>query len=399
MADYLYEAFDESGATLTGLIEAESRKEALEKLQAQELSVSSLELKKKPNESLALFDGVGLSDLEYFTTEMSLLLDSGVRVNRGIEIILKSTEKKKFKQILVGINADLRNGKSLADSMSEYPDVFDALYINLIRLGESSGSLSSIFTGLAEDLTYKRTLRGNIISALTYPSVILAVCIMSIVFIFNYIIPQMSGLFESIDDLPVYTQLLLDTSAWMQQYQLFLFAGIIALIIAIIAGLKKPAIKARWDRLVSSLPGIRKPILLVERIRFCGSLSLMLNAGMKVNQAMELCIGNLSNSRLIRQVEIALTKVRSGNRLTTALEQTELFPPVYTSLLEVGEESGNLERIFREITRRTREDFTHWTNKMTTLIEPLLILFMGVLVGGVVIIMLLSMVSVNDIGI
>lgn len=209
----------------------------------------------------------------------------------------------------------------------------------------------------------------------------------------------MSTMFEGVKDLPWYTSFILDTSEWMISYQWFLVFGIVVLILGIKEGLKKPKFNEWLQTFSLKLPVVSTAVKTVERIRFNSGLAMMIKAGIPIDRALNLSLGSIKNLLLQREIAIAMKKVRRGSALTPALQQTSIYPPFYISLLEVGEESGNLESVFDEIAKRSRQDFEAWATKMTTLIEPLMILIMGGIVGGVVVTMLLSMVAVNDIAI
>jgi type II secretory pathway component PulF len=399
MTLFIYNAYDVSGAKVDGQIEAQDKVAALDMLRRQHLIPS--EIKEYEADARGIFNfanRVNLADLEFLTAELSLLLESGVKIDRGIDIIRKTKAKPALAKLLNDINQSLKKGNGLSASCREHPEVFDELYCNLIELGEASGNLSEIFADLAKDLKFKRDLRSKIIGSLTYPTVIFFVCILSIVFIFNFIVPQMAGMFSEADDLPWYTQLMLNTSEWMTQYQGLLLLGFIGAFFALVFAVKQPVFITWWQRVSLKLPVIRVAMVTVERIRFNAGLSMMVKAGVPIDKALGLSAGNIKNQVLRREMDIAKQKVSRGSALTPALKQTSLYPDFFISLLEVGEESGNLGRVFDEVANRSRQEFESWTSRMTTLIEPLMILFMGVFVGGVVVVMLLSMVSINDIG-
>jgi type II secretory pathway component PulF len=185
----------------------------------------------------------------------------------------------------------------------------------------------------------------------------------------------------------------------MINYQGLLLLGVIASVFTIIMAAKQPNFMFWWQSVSIRLPILKKAIVTVERIRFNSGLAMMVKAGVQIDRAIMLSSGNIKNGQLRREMDIAKNKIKSGSALTPALKQTSLYPDFFVSLLEVGEESGNLERVFSEIAKRSRQEFESWTDRMTTLLEPLMILFMGGFVGGVVVIMLLSMVSINELGI
>ncbi len=399
MATYLYKAYDSSGAKMDGQIEANDQVVALAELKKQGLLPSEIkELKAAGNSVFSFNQKVSLSDLEFLTSELSLLLESGVRIDKGIDIIKRTKAKPALAKLLTDISNSIKKGGSLSEAFREHEDVFDNLYCNLIELGEASGNLSEIFADLAKDLKFKRELQRKIVSSLAYPLVIFFVCILSIFFIFNFIIPKMSAMFTDVEALPWYTSAMLNTSEWMINYQGFLVVGIILSVVGLVKASKQPAFVQWWQNTSLKLPILGHAVKTVERIRFNGGLAMMVKAGVPIDKALGLSAGNIKNQSLRREMDIAKNKVKAGSALTPALKQTSLYPDFFISLLEVGEESGNLERVFEEIANRSRQEFESWTERMTTLLEPLMILFMGGFVGGVVVMMLLSMVSINEIG-
>ena len=190
---------------------------------------------------------VSAEELEFLTSELALLLNSGVTIDRGLAVIKRNTSSAPQSRLVASLHDAVRRGESLSDAMLAEPEVFNSLYINLVRLGESSGTLPKIFSRLSEDIKFQSELKRKIIQALTYPAVIFSVCILCIVFIFNYIVPQMSGLFQGLPEIPTYTAFLLGASEWMIQYQWSLLLGIFALVAAVIALLKTPSGARRID--------------------------------------------------------------------------------------------------------------------------------------------------------
>ncbi len=399
MATFLYKAYDSSGAKINGQIEASDQSSALVELKKSGLLPSEVkELKVIESNLFSINKKVSLGDLEFLTAELSLLLDSGVRIDKGIDIIKRTKAKPALAKLLADISNDIKQGKSLSEAFREHGAIFDDLYCNLIELGEASGNLSEVFADLAKDLKFRRELQRKIVSSLAYPSVIFFVCILSIFFIFNFIVPKMSAMFTDITALPWYTSAMLLTSEWMIKYQLFLVVGFILATFGIVKLTKQTGFVSWWQKTSLKLPIVRHAVITVERIRFNSGLAMMVKAGVQIDKALGLSAGNIKNRSLRQEMEIAKTKVKGGSSLTPALKQTSLYPDFFISLLEVGEESGNLERVFDEIASRSRQEFESWTERMTTLLEPLMILFMGGFVGGVVVVMLLSMVSINEFG-
>lgn len=400
MARFKYRAYDANGVQSEDIIQADSEKAAGEQLRKQGLTLVALQsADQRKGASLTLFQrSVSLDDLEFFTSELSILLQNGVKVDKCLAILKRNRSQAGLRELLEDLHDNVKKGMGLAEAFAERPDIFDPLYINLVKLGEASGELPQVFRRLSDDLKFRSALKRKIVQSLTYPMVILSICILSLFFIFNYIVPQMSGLFEGMPELPIYTEILLGMSQWMQHYQWFLLAGIVLSVFLLVFALRHADHRAQFDAILLRLPVCRNAVLVVERIRFNSALAMMIESGISVDKAIGLAVNSVKNSQLQQGLNAARLSINKGERLTTSLAKSPVYPEFFVSLLEVGEESGNLSPIFDEIAARSRDEFESWTDKMTNLLEPLLILAMGGIVGSVVVVMLLSIVSVNDVG-
>jgi type II secretory pathway component PulF len=400
MATFNYQAYDSHGGQINGQIEAASSDAAKRLLQQQKLTITSLKAEQETQASVSLFQrkSVSLEELEFVTSELAILLKNGVKIDRSLAILQRNKPAGATSNLLKELHTAVKRGSMLSDAMAEQPEVFDLLYVNLVKLGEASGDLAHVFDKLSTDLKFKSELKRKIIQSLTYPLVIFSVCILCILFIFNYIVPQMSGLFDGLPELPVYTAILLNVSSWMQNYQWFLFLGIAIGIAMLIAGLKNPVTKRALDEFMLKVPLIKGALLVIERIRFNSALSMMLDAGISIDKALELSAGSVKNRHIRQGLISAKEQIKKGAGLTSSLSRSPIYPDFFLSLLEVGEESGKLSPVFEEIASRSRSEFESWADKMTSILEPLLILTMGGIVGSVVVTMLLSIISVNDLG-
>ena len=400
MKTYTYTAFDSHGGKVTGEIQAASQVDASASLRQQGVMVSAIK------ENVALPEGIDFftrrkissDELELLTSELALLLNSGVTIDKGLAVVRRNSSSAPYAKLVGGLYDSVRNGSSLSEAMADQGDTFNALYINLVKLGESSGNLPKIFTRLAEDIKFQGELKRKIIQALTYPAVIFAVCILCVVFIFNYIVPQMAGLFADMAEIPTYTAVLLGVSSWMISYQWFLLLGICGSVAALIAALRTPAGARQIDEALLYLPVVKNVLILVERIRFNTAISMMLDAGILIDRSIEMAIGSVQNKTIRQDLTAVKDRVKKGEILSKALRSSPVYTDFSISLIEVGEESGDLAPVFREVSTRARRDFESWVDRMTSLLEPILILTKGGIVGGVVVTMLLSIVSVNDIG-
>jgi general secretion pathway protein F len=401
MPRFRYRGFDAAGGRVDGTIEAPQLDAARADLQGRGLLLQEIAPAEQGDWRATLglvSDRVTLAELEFLTAELSLLLESGVRIDRGVAILQRAATRPGPQRLLSALSNDLKQGRQFSEAAAAHPEIFDPLYVNLIALGEASGRLPDVFKGLAEDLRFRRDLRQKIVQASVYPLVVLGVCVLSLLFIFNFVVPNLATLFADAKELPWYTALLLNTSTFVTQWQWLLIAGLAIGGAVVWQNRSRPWVLDWRDRLLVGTPGVRDATAMVERIRFAGGLGLMLDAGLPVDRALVLATGNVRHAVLRREVGIAVDKVRRGEQLSVVLRQTRLFPDFYASLIEVGEESGELARVFGEIARRSRDAFSSWAQRLTTLLEPLLILVMGLIVGAVVVVMMLSITSVSDVG-
>ncbi|WP_306520503.1 type II secretion system F family protein [Rheinheimera sp.] len=396
MNSFKYRVYDSSGHEQSGEVQAESELKARLLLEQQGLLVVSLQ-QVQAQVKLSLFSNnqLTLDDMEFITAELSLLLRSGVKIDKSLQILARGKAGTAAGRMLTELSDRVKKGESLATALAAYP-VFDSLYINLVKMGEASGELPQIFAGLAQDLKFRKELKAKIFQALTYPMVVMTVCVLAVFFVFNFIVPQMASLFDNAKNLPSYTTFVLNVSSWMQQYQFYALAALIAAGFACREALKQPQIQLWLDDVLIKLPLFKTAIVQVERIRFNTSMALMLNAGVTLDQAIELAAGTVKN-RVVRQSLLnARTKIKRGIRLTDAFAGNAIYPDFLLSLLEVGEESGQLMAVFTEIADRSRNQFASWAARIASLLEPLMIVVMGAIVGSVVVVMLLSIMSLND---
>jgi type II secretory pathway component PulF len=398
LIEFEYKALDKQGARHQGNISAKNKQQAQQQLVAQHLHPMDIKAVSKSTDFSNLFSQtVSLDQLEFFTSQLSLLLESGVRVDKGIDIIRKANAHPALSRLLNQISSSLKKGQSLSEAFSQHEELFGPLYISLLKIGETSGNLPEVLNRLADDLKFQKDLRSQISTALTYPAVIFFVCIMAVYFVLTFIVPKMAGIFTDLSLAPWYTQVIIKTSNFFVDYQVFIIGGVVAGIIALVYGLKKPEVKSWFYVKASHLPGFGNVILTAERIRFAQSMAMMLDAGLQLDTTLELTTNTLKHQELKRDAKQALKQLKSGKQLSQVLAKTRIFPDFFLSIIQVGEETGRLPRVFKEVANRSKSDLENVIKKLTTMLEPIMLIFMGGFVGGIVISMLMSMVSINDV--
>ncbi len=390
---YRYKAYDKQGKLVQGTELGKSELDVTVKLKKQSLiplEVTTLAQTKKVGR-------VTGAVIEETTSQLSLLLKSGLKIDKALEVLAENAPNAKIQSILEEVSIGVKQGRELWRCMSEHPTAFPNLYVEMVKIGEASGRLTEVFAKLAENLKFQRELSKKITQAMVYPMFILLVCVVSLVAIFNFVVPSMSGLFESLQEIPVYTQLLLDVSGFVQSYQVHMLAALVVAVIAFIKASENPDFRKRVDGFLAAFPLTRNAVLLVERIRYSASMELMLTSGVDLAKSMSMSTASVKSDALQSQLSKAHDDVSQGRSLVESLSGIQLFDPISLSLIRVGEETGQTGLVFGEINSRSRNQFETWMLKLTAMLEPLMIVIMGGIVGSVVIIMLLSIVSVNDV--
>ncbi|HCE1989344.1 type II secretion system F family protein [Vibrio parahaemolyticus] len=390
---YRYKAYDKQGKLVQGTELGKSELDVTVKLKKQSLiplEVTTLAQTKKVGR-------VTGAVIEETTSQLSLLLKSGLKIDKALEVLAENAPNAKIQSILEEVGIGVKQGRELWRCMSEHPTAFPNLYVEMVKIGEASGRLTEVFAKLAENLKFQRELSKKITQAMVYPMFILLVCVVSLAAIFNFVVPSMSGLFESLQEIPVYTQLLLDVSGFVQSYQVHMLAALVVAVIAFIKASENPDFRKRVDGFLAAFPLTRNAVLLVERIRYSASMELMLTSGVDLAKSMSMSTASVKSDALQSQLSKAHDDVSQGRSLVESLSGIQLFDPISLSLIRVGEETGQTGLVFGEINSRSRNQFETWMLKLTAMLEPLMIVIMGGIVGSVVIIMLLSIVSVNDV--
>ncbi|TON65751.1 type II secretion system F family protein, partial [Vibrio parahaemolyticus] len=374
---YRYKAYDKQGKLVQGTELGKSELDVTVKLKKQSLiplEVTTLAQTKKVGR-------VTGAVIEETTSQLSLLLKSGLKIDKALEVLAENAPNAKIQSILEEVGIGVKQGRELWRCMSEHPTAFPNLYVEMVKIGEASGRLTEVFAKLAENLKFQRELSKKITQAMVYPMFILLVCVVSLVAIFNFVVPSMSGLFESLQEIPVYTQLLLDVSGFVQSYQVHMLAALVVAVIAFIKASENPDFRKRVDGFLAAFPLTRNAVLLVERIRYSASMELMLTSGVDLAKSMSMSTASVKSDALQSQLSKAHDDVSQGRSLVESLSGIQLFDPISLSLIRVGEETGQTGLVFGEINSRSRNQFETWMLKLTAMLEPLMIVIMGGIVG------------------
>lgn len=402
MTTFFFKAVASDGKVRTGTLTAETEKFVARELRKQGLTpvYVGLEQKKSLDLKLPSLGGARRKDVLFFTQELATLLESGVPVDRALAITAELTERPKFRGVVTDVLRILKGGKPLAESLAAHPAYFSELYVNMVRAGEASGSLTVIFNRLAEFERTRDDLRNYVISSMVYPALLALVGCGSIFILLNFVVPRFAAVFEDSHlVIPLPTKILLETSRIVKAYAWMFFSALAGLIIVLRAYAGTVAGRLWWDGLTLKIPLLGIALRKAETARFARAMGTLVAAGVPLVQCLGIS-GAILNNRLISgSLEGVAQGVKRGEGISGPVRRAGQFPPLAGHLLAVGEETGRLDQMFNRMADIYEGETRDSIKRFTSLFEPLIILVMGVLVGTLILSMLLAITSINDVAV
>ena len=394
---FKYRAFDTQGKIQVGQVNAESEREAIRALKKRNLTPIKIGKSKKTHEG-SLSRKISNNDLMDFTNGLCTLVEARVPLDRALRLLDGITDSTAMKNLVLNLLGDVKEGKSLASAMEAHPTVFSKMYVNIIRAGEEGGILHELLPDLAEFLETSAKTRQAIISAMIYPAVLLITGIISVVLLLVFVVPQFSAMFEdSGSEVPPSALFLLNVSDFIQNYGLFMSLGVILAFVFWKRLDKEHRSKLQKDKFLLSLPLIGALILYKESAIFSRTLGALLGAGIPLIRGLRVSKEVILNSCLVKHLDQVEEDVRGGAGLGLSLEKTGAFPILLHQLIAVGEESGRTSSILLK-TADTFDNFVR--NQMSAIVsalQPALIIFLAIAVGGITITMLSAVFSMNTV--
>lgn len=331
----------------------------------------------------SLFLHVPLQEKVLFARHIAVAIKSGMTLNEGLKLVLSQTKSKSFKTILTTIVDDTNNGMFLSASMSKYQDVFGELFVNIVKVGEQSGTLVENLNYLAVELKKKKELHSKVRGAMIYPMVILCATIGIVATLMIGVFPKILPVFQNLNiKLPITTKILIATSTFMSSYTLYLIVGLFLFIFLIWYISHYDFFKHAWHHIILKLPVVGKIAIKVNAATLTRTLGLLLNSGVQIIEAVNITASTLDNYVYRHELAKAGETLRRGDMLTSYLKKNPtLFPPIMTNMIEVGENTGNLTENLSYLSEFYGGDVDDVLKNLSSIIEPLLLLIMGLLVG------------------
>jgi len=399
MATYAFRAIDTAGAPSRGEVDADSKQSVTEQLRARGLIVLDIADKAKSRElNIALFDRVKTHELTIMTRQLSTMISSGLSILRTLYVLEDQTESKKLKEALVAVRKDVEAGLPLSDSLARHPKLFGPLYVSMVRAGETGGMLEEALIRVADQLEADGDLRRKVKSAMAYPAVVLGFSMLVLIALIVFIVPVFVGVFEEFDgELPAITKFTVFLSETMTKLWFVWIAGGVGGVIAFQKWRRSSWGRPQWDRLRLRIPfKIGDIVQKVSLARWSRTFSALTSAGVPVLEAIEITGKTAGNTVVERAMDDVIDSVKRGGTIAGPLESIPVFPAMVTHMIAVGEEAGNLDGMLSKVADFYDSEVEAAVKALTSILEPVMIVLVGAIVGFIVISMYMPMFKVYD---
>jgi general secretion pathway protein F len=406
MAQFSYKAADQNGRIVTGTQDASDEKGVVAALQAQGYipiritpgdGASTLFSLKREKGAFRFLNRVSDRDVLRFTEDLATLLGAGLTLDRSLQILRDAANKQALKSLIAGVLKAVQKGGYLSDALADHPGEFSQFYVNMVKAGEAGGFLDLVLERMNTYLRDIKDLKDYIISAMIYPLFLVCIGGISILVLLTYVIPKFAVIFEDLGQtIPLSTQLLLGAGAFFQKYVFLLLAVFAALIFFWHRFSKTTAGRTRIDSMLTRLPVVGGFVQELETARFARTLGTLIKSGVPILGSLTLVQGVIRNRVIARSLDLIRERVREGEALSIPLADSGRFPQLAAQMITVGEETGRLDEMLFKIGDIYEIKVRSFIKRGMSLLEPVVILGMGILVGFIVISMLMAIFSMND---
>ena len=393
MTVYVCKYLDTRQGVVTLEVDAPNRTDAVNRIRLKGKPIS-VEEKVMGSKEITLFQSkkIKLKDISLFCKQMSVMLNSGIPLNNAVDILEQQTDAKNLKASLKVISKGLKEGNQLSKSLIEQNGLFPDLLIRMVQAGEKTGKLDEVLERMSEhynkELKTSRQIRG----AMIYPAVLAFLAVAATLVLLYVVIPNFSGIFEQSGvALPLPTRIVLAASNFVQSYWYILFGGVGLLVFLFLRYRSTEAGRYQLDQLKLKMPVVKGPMQKIVTARFASTLATLTSAGIPLVEAIDSAAATTNNAVVIDKLRIANEGLQKGERLTGMLTSTGLFPPMMLSMVKIGEESGSLESMLVKTSDYYEEELETAIKQLLSLLEPAMIIVMGVIIGGIVASVMLPM--------
>ena len=398
---FQYQVRDKTGKIVTGTLDAESQSAVAQKLSSMgyaTVSISKASGGMKTELKIPGFGGkVKLKDLSIMSRQFATMINSGLSLLRALNILSEQTENKTLAKVLAEVRNDVETGNPLSGALAQHPEVFPPLMINMVRAGEVGGFLDGVLLQIAENYEAEVKLKGKIKSAMTYPVVVFVMAMLAVTGMLLFIVPVFAKMFEGLGaKLPLPTQILVNMSHLLKTFFPFLIIGLIVFMIVWKRVKHKEQVRNFLDPLKLKMPVFGGLFQKIALSRFTRNFGTMLHAGVPILQSLDIVADTSGNSVVAKAVRDVQESVRNGESLTSPLANHKVFPPMVVQMMSVGEDTGALDEMLHKISEFYDQEVEATTEALTSLIEPLMIAFLGGIVGAMIVAMYMPIFKIFD---
>ncbi len=421
MPEFVWRAATAAGKVQEGSLSAASSAAALRQLREQGLTPLRIDdattAQSTPGTSAAMKPGAGgvgvppmrsrqakgpvnASDILALTSELAIMLRAGLALDNALRVLIDMSHKPTVAALVQGILEAVKGGTPLSRALAAHPGLFNDFYVNMVRSGEVSGQMSAVLDRLVEHLERQRALRESVVSATIYPAILLAVAVLSLVAMLGFVVPQFEKLFSDMGDaLPLPTRIVMEMGHAFRQYGLLI--GILAAggVMLLMRWLRSPAGRQWWQTRLLRLPLVGRLALRYQLTLFSRSLGTLLGNGVPMLTALHIATDTVGNAVLQQALAKVAPIVKEGGKVVQAISAVGIFEPLAINLIRVGEETGRIGPMMLELANILNREVETGIKRLLTLVEPVLILVLGVLIAAIIVSILLGIMSINDLAI
>lgn len=397
MAIYSYTAKSSDGRTVSGTMEAERESRVIDSLRKQNLIIISIKETKEVKKREGLKKKIKPDELVIFSRQLATMIDSGIPLVQALDILTEQMESKGLKEIIDRVRQDVETGSSLSEALAKHPKVFSQLFINMVMAGERSGMLDDILDRLAGYLEKANALHRKIKSSLVYPAVVVSMAILITLVLILKVIPAFKGMFAMLGgDLPLPTKVLIGISDWMRQF----FPFMVLILVLILMGFKRyintEKGRLKFDQFSLRLPVFGPLFRKVAVAKFSRTLSTLVRSAVPILDSLDI-VSKTSGNKVVEvaTAEVCLS-IREGENIASPLAKSGVFPPMVVRMIAVGEQTGELVKMLTKIADFYDEQVDNAVSGLTSMIEPLIIAFLGIVIGGIVMAMFMPIFKLTE---
>ena len=391
MAVFEYKGKTLAGAPVQGSLKAKSKEDLERVLRQNRILVTSI-TKKAPDINIKFGTGISRLDISRFTRQFATMIGAGLPMVQCLEIMASQTDSVELSKVITQVKEGVQGGATLADALARHPKVFDQLYSNMVQAGEVGGALDAILMRLAAYREKSDQLIRKVKGAMVYPSVIVVVAAGVTVGMLTFIVPVFAKMFGGLNaELPMPTQYVLGISHFLQDYFLYLIVGSIGSVVGLLWWKKTPTGALLFDKFMLMTPIFGNLIRKSAVARFTRTLGTLLSSGVSIIEAMEITAKTAGNVVIANAINKSVLSIAEGDTITGPLKESGVFPPMVTQMIAVGEKTGGLDDMLSKIADFYDEEVDEAVTALTSIIEPIIIVFMGIVIGGILIAMYLPM--------